>query len=110
MEGDEAMRRLVGLEFLRDGTIGQRIRDVRAVSVENITSYRAIEAVYQAREGAACLMTWLEQLASHPEQARGRIQTIWKSLHDSAGNLERDIARIEVLRGRWPSATARVRR
>jgi hypothetical protein len=110
MEGEDGLRRLVGLDFLRDGTLAQRIRDVRAVPVENITSDRAIEAVYQAREAAAALMTWLEQLTAQPGQGRARIQVIWKSLHDSAGNLERDLSRIEESQGRWSFAPSHVRR
>ena len=87
------------LASLAEGVLGQRIRDVRALEVQTLPSPRAGEAVYEAREAAARLLVWLERLTGDPAQKRLHIPTIWKALHDAAGNLQRDIAALEATNG-----------
>jgi len=87
------------LATLHDGGLAQRLRDVRGLDVAGLPSARAIEAAYEAREAAARLMLWLERPPGADGDARLRIQMIWKTLHDSAGNLERDILALESPKG-----------
>jgi len=100
MEASDGLARLMELELFRDGSLAQRIRDVRALSADGVVAPRTIEAVYEAREAAARLVVWLERLSGDKAQTRLQIQTIWKALHDAAGNIDRDVAAQESRRRR----------
>jgi hypothetical protein len=92
-QGDKA--RLVDVDLLADGTLAQRLRDVRGLPVQSLPGSRSIEAVYEAREAAARLMVWLERGQVVSTERRLAVQLIWKTLHDAAGNLERDLAQLD---------------
>lgn len=99
VEGDDGLKRLARAGWLQDGTLAQRIKEVRALRIDGLPSARAIEAAYEAREAATRLMVWLERLGRNPTEARTHIQSIAKALSDAAGGLQRELLDLE---GRKP--------
>jgi hypothetical protein len=95
MEQGEGKSRLTEVALLVDGSLAQRLRDVRGLTIQGLPSPRSIEAAYEAKEAAARLMVWLERTTGEPTERRLSVQLIWKALHDATGNLERDLARLE---------------
>jgi hypothetical protein len=109
VEREDGVARLAQTVWLQDGTLGQRIKDVRAIRIDELPSARAIEAAYEAREAATRLVVWLERLGRNPAESRIRIQTIWKTLHDASGGLQRDVAANDAMAFRLPGQRRRSR-